>query len=225
MTTFFQQIPHSEEVIREESNEHPTIDTQTDPPRDGNDDVSTTPRIDPTSFHSKPFEITTEDSLPDSSNGDGEITIALVHGDTSILLEDIVSMLLETTASLGDLASFFCCPVSSELSISVKCIHFNDRVERTIDIIGLRGLNGECSFDLVGPEQIVAETGERGEKDEHIPIDEDEMNKKENTRWTLPGDATIEEMKRDSQGDVKEEGEAMEEVKERPHKKRRKKMK
>ncbi|KAK2944357.1 hypothetical protein BLNAU_20702 [Blattamonas nauphoetae] len=37
--------------IREESNEHPTIDTETDPPRDGNDDVSTTPRIDPTSFH------------------------------------------------------------------------------------------------------------------------------------------------------------------------------
>ncbi|KAK2940092.1 hypothetical protein BLNAU_25004 [Blattamonas nauphoetae] len=115
--------------IREESNEHPTIDTETDPPIDGNDDVSTTPRIDPTSFHIKLFEITTDDSLPDSSNGDPEITIALVHGDNSILLEDIVSMLLETIASLGDLASFFCCLLSSELSISEKSIHFNDSVE------------------------------------------------------------------------------------------------
>ncbi|KAK2951516.1 hypothetical protein BLNAU_13538 [Blattamonas nauphoetae] len=101
--------------IPKESNEHPTIDTQTDPPRDANDDVSTTPRIDPTSFHSKLFEITTDDSLPDSSNGDGEITIALVHGDTSILLEDIVSMLLET--------------IAKELLINDKSIHFNDNVE------------------------------------------------------------------------------------------------
>ncbi|KAK2955725.1 hypothetical protein BLNAU_9261 [Blattamonas nauphoetae] len=116
-------------TIREESNQHPTIDTQTDSTRDGNDDVSTTPRIDPTSFHIELFEITTDDSLPDSSNGDEEITIALVHRDTSILLEDIVSMLLETIASLGDLASFFCCLASSEWSISEKSIHFIDRVE------------------------------------------------------------------------------------------------
>ncbi|KAK2963059.1 hypothetical protein BLNAU_2082 [Blattamonas nauphoetae] len=115
--------------IREESNEHPTIDTQTDPPIDGNDDVSTIPRMDPTSFHSKLFEITTDDSLPDSSKGDPEITIALVHGDTSILLEDIVSMLLDTTASLGDLSLFICCLLSAELSSSEKCIHFNDSVE------------------------------------------------------------------------------------------------
>ncbi|KAK2963064.1 hypothetical protein BLNAU_2087 [Blattamonas nauphoetae] len=115
--------------IREESNQHPTIDTQTDPTRDANGDVSTTPRIDPTSFHSKLFEITTDDSLPDSSNGDPEITIALVHGDTSILLEDIVSMLLDTTASLGDLSLFICCLLSAELSISEKSIHFNDSVE------------------------------------------------------------------------------------------------
>ncbi|KAK2951506.1 hypothetical protein BLNAU_13528 [Blattamonas nauphoetae] len=114
---------------RVKSNEHPTIDTETDPPRDANDDVSTTPRIDPTLFHSKLFEITTDDSLPDSSNGDGEITIALVHGDTSIRLSDIVSMLLETIASLGDLASFICCLPSSELSTSEKSIHFIDKVE------------------------------------------------------------------------------------------------
>ncbi|KAK2963002.1 hypothetical protein BLNAU_2025 [Blattamonas nauphoetae] len=110
MTTIFQPIPHSEEV-------------------DANDDVSTTPRIDPTSFHSKLFEITTDDSLPDSSKGVPEITIALVHRDTSILLEDIVSMLLDTIASLGDLAPFLCCPVSSELSISEKWIDFIDSVE------------------------------------------------------------------------------------------------
>ncbi|KAK2940090.1 hypothetical protein BLNAU_25002 [Blattamonas nauphoetae] len=134
-STSFRGVPVSERpipsfpTIREESNEHPTIDTETDSPRDGNDDVSTTPRIDPTSFHSKLFEITTDDSAPDSSNGDEEITIALVHGDTSILLEDIVSMLLETIASLGDLASFFCCLPSAELSISEKSIHFNDNVE------------------------------------------------------------------------------------------------
>ncbi|KAK2961976.1 hypothetical protein BLNAU_3032 [Blattamonas nauphoetae] len=115
--------------IREESNEHPTIDTQTDPTRDANDDVSTTPRIDPTSFRIKLFEITTDDSASDSSNGDGEITIALVDGDTSILLEDIVSMLLEIIASFGDLASFFCCLLSAELSISEKSIHFIDNVE------------------------------------------------------------------------------------------------
>ncbi|KAK2948762.1 hypothetical protein BLNAU_16297 [Blattamonas nauphoetae] len=115
--------------IREESNEQPTIDTETDPPIDANDDVSTTPRIDPTSFRSKLFEITTNDSLPDSSNGDPEITIALVHGDTSILLEDIVSMLPETTASLGALALVFCDLPSAELSIREKCIHFNDNVE------------------------------------------------------------------------------------------------
>ncbi|KAK2963101.1 hypothetical protein BLNAU_2124 [Blattamonas nauphoetae] len=131
MTTVFQPIPHSFEVfgIREESNEHPTIDTETDPPIEGNDDVSTTPRIDPTSFHSKLFEITTDDPVPDSSNGDGEITIALVHGDTLILLSDIVSMLLETIASLGDLASFICCPLSEELSVSENWIDFNDSVE------------------------------------------------------------------------------------------------
>ncbi|KAK2963061.1 hypothetical protein BLNAU_2084 [Blattamonas nauphoetae] len=122
------QIP-SFPRIREESNEHPTIDTQTDPTMDGNDDVSTTPRIDPTSFHSKLFEITTDDSLPDSSNGDPEITIALVHGDTSILLEDIVSMLLDTIASLASPFSFICCLPSSALSVSEKCIHFNDSVE------------------------------------------------------------------------------------------------
>ncbi|KAK2948751.1 hypothetical protein BLNAU_16286 [Blattamonas nauphoetae] len=129
MTTVFQPIPHSEEVIREESNEHPTIDTQTDPTDDGNNDVSTTPRINPKAFHIKLFEITTDDSLPDSSNADEDITIALVHGDTAILLEDIVSLLLETTASLGDLASFICCFPSSELAISEKFIHFNDSVE------------------------------------------------------------------------------------------------
>ncbi|KAK2951519.1 hypothetical protein BLNAU_13541 [Blattamonas nauphoetae] len=106
---FFRDVRVSERpipsfpTIREESNEHPTIDTQTDPTNDANDDVSTTPRIDPTSFHSKLFEITTDDSLPDSSKVDEEITIALVHGDTSILLEDIVSMLPETIASLGAL--------------------------------------------------------------------------------------------------------------------------
>ncbi|KAK2963040.1 hypothetical protein BLNAU_2063 [Blattamonas nauphoetae] len=119
-STFFRDVRVSERPIpsfpriRRESNEHPTIDTQTDPPRDGNDNVSTTPRIDPTSFHSKLFEITTDDSLPDSSNRDPEITIALDHGDTSILLEDIVSILLETVASLGDLASFICCLPFSE---------------------------------------------------------------------------------------------------------------
>ncbi|KAK2948771.1 hypothetical protein BLNAU_16306 [Blattamonas nauphoetae] len=119
-STFLRDVRVSERPIpsfpriREESNEHPTIDTQTDPTNDANDDVSTTPRIDPTSFHSKLFEITTDDSLPDSSNGDEEIIIALVHRDTSILLEDIVSMLLDTITSLGDLASFFCCLPSSE---------------------------------------------------------------------------------------------------------------
>ncbi|KAK2948749.1 hypothetical protein BLNAU_16284 [Blattamonas nauphoetae] len=134
-STFFRGVRVSERPIpsfpriREESNEHPTIDTQTDPTDDGNNDVSTTPRIDPTSFHSKLFEITTDDSLPDSSNADEDITIALVHGDTSILLEDIVSMLLETIASLGDLASFIFCLLSKELSISEMCIHFNDSVE------------------------------------------------------------------------------------------------
>ncbi|KAK2951524.1 hypothetical protein BLNAU_13546 [Blattamonas nauphoetae] len=115
--------------IREESNEHPTIDTETDPTRDGNEDVSTTPRIDPTSFHSKLFEITTDDSLPDSSKGDEEITIALVHGDTSILLSEIVSMLPDTIASLDVSALFFCCLSSAEWSISEKSIHFNDSVE------------------------------------------------------------------------------------------------
>ncbi|KAK2963104.1 hypothetical protein BLNAU_2127 [Blattamonas nauphoetae] len=134
-STFFRGVRVSERPIpsfpriREESNEHPTIDTETDPPIEGNDDVSTTPRIDPTSFHSKLFEITTDDSLPDSSNRDPEITIALVQGDTSIPLEDIVSMLLETIASLGALASFFCGLPSAELSISEKSIHFNDSVE------------------------------------------------------------------------------------------------
>ncbi|KAK2948763.1 hypothetical protein BLNAU_16298 [Blattamonas nauphoetae] len=83
----------------------------------------------------------------------------------------------------------------------------------------------DCSSDLVGPGLIVAEAGESREKDERIPIDEDETNKKENPRWTRPGDDTIEEVKRDSQGVVKDEGEAMEEMKERPHKKKRKKMK
>ncbi|KAK2948767.1 hypothetical protein BLNAU_16302 [Blattamonas nauphoetae] len=134
-STFFRGVRVSERpipsfpTIREESNEHPTIDTQTDPTRDANDDVSTTPRIDPTSFHSKLFEITTDDSLPDSSNGDPEITIALVHRDTSILLEDIVSMLLDTIANLGAPVSFFCCLASSELFISEKWNHFNDSVE------------------------------------------------------------------------------------------------
>ncbi|KAK2955788.1 hypothetical protein BLNAU_9324 [Blattamonas nauphoetae] len=105
-STFFRALRVSERPIpsfpriRRESNEHPTIDTETDPTNDANDDVSTTPRIDPTSFHIKLFEITTDDSLPDSSKVEGEITIALVHGDTSILLEDIVSMLLETIASI-----------------------------------------------------------------------------------------------------------------------------
>ncbi|KAK2962907.1 hypothetical protein BLNAU_1930 [Blattamonas nauphoetae] len=119
-STFFRGVRVSERPIpsfpriREESNEHPTIDTQTDPPIDGNDDVPTTPRIDPTSFHSLLFAITTDDSLPDSSNGDPEITIALVHRDTSILLSEIVSMLLETMASLDSLASFFCCLPSAE---------------------------------------------------------------------------------------------------------------
>ncbi|KAK2963042.1 hypothetical protein BLNAU_2065 [Blattamonas nauphoetae] len=114
-STFLRAVRVSERPIPSfprilwESNEHATIDTQTDPPRDGNDNVSTTPRIDPTSFHSKLFEITTDDSLPDSSNRDPEITIGLVHGDNSSLLEDIVSMLLDTIASLGDLASFICC--------------------------------------------------------------------------------------------------------------------
>ncbi|KAK2955732.1 hypothetical protein BLNAU_9268 [Blattamonas nauphoetae] len=134
-STFCRDVRDSERPIpsfpriREESNEHPTIDTQTDTPKDANDDVSTTPRIDPTSFHSKLFEITTDDSLPDSSKVEGEITIALVHRDTSILLEDIVSMLLDTIASLGDLASFICCLPSAELSIIEKSIHFNDSVE------------------------------------------------------------------------------------------------
>ncbi|KAK2955724.1 hypothetical protein BLNAU_9260 [Blattamonas nauphoetae] len=119
-STFCRDVRDSERPIpsfpriREESNEHPTIDTQTDPTRDANDDVSTTPRIDPTSLHSKLFEITTDDSLPDSSKVDEEITITLVHGDTSILLEDIVSMLLEIIPSLGDLASFICCLPSAE---------------------------------------------------------------------------------------------------------------
>ncbi|KAK2955728.1 hypothetical protein BLNAU_9264 [Blattamonas nauphoetae] len=130
--------------IREESNEHPTIDTQTDSPKDANDDVSTTPRIDPTSFHSKLFEITTDDSLPDSSNADPEITIAHVHGDTSILLEDIVSMLLETIVSLGALASFFWCLLSAELSISEKCIDFND----SVDSIHL------CAISMLSPMYI-----------------------------------------------------------------------
>ncbi|KAK2951499.1 hypothetical protein BLNAU_13521 [Blattamonas nauphoetae] len=129
MTTVFQPIPHSEELIREESNEHPTIDTETDLTNDGNGDVSTTPRIDPTSFRIKLFDITADDSVPDSSNGDEEITIALVHGDTSILLEDIVSMLLETIASLGALASFICCLASADLCMSEKSIHFIDSVE------------------------------------------------------------------------------------------------
>ncbi|KAK2955755.1 hypothetical protein BLNAU_9291 [Blattamonas nauphoetae] len=134
-STFFRGVRVSERPIPSfpkilwELNEHQTIDTQTDPKRDANDDVSTTPRIDPTSFHSKLFEITTDDSLPDSSNGDPEITIALVHGDTSILLEDIVSMLLEIIANLGDLASVFCDLPSEELSISKKSSHFIDSVE------------------------------------------------------------------------------------------------
>ncbi|KAK2963057.1 hypothetical protein BLNAU_2080 [Blattamonas nauphoetae] len=77
----------------------------------------------------KLFEITTDNSDPDSSNGDEEITIALVHGDTSILLSDIVSRLLETTASLDVAVSFDCCLPSAELSISEKWIDFNDNVE------------------------------------------------------------------------------------------------
>ncbi|KAK2946096.1 hypothetical protein BLNAU_19004 [Blattamonas nauphoetae] len=116
-------------TIREESNEHPTIDTETDPINEGNDDVSTTPRISPTSFHSLLFEITTDDSLPDSSNVDGEITIALVHGESSILLSEIVSMLLDTIASRGNLASFICRLPSSDMLISEKSIHFNDNDE------------------------------------------------------------------------------------------------
>ncbi|KAK2962999.1 putative centrosome and spindle pole-associated protein 1 [Blattamonas nauphoetae] len=117
-STFFRGVRGSERPIpsfpriREESNEHPTIDTETDPTRDANDDVSTTPRIDPTSFHI-----------------DGEITIALVHGDTSILLEDIVSMLPDTTASLDVPFSFFWNLPLAEVSISEKSIHFNDNVE------------------------------------------------------------------------------------------------
>ncbi|KAK2948773.1 hypothetical protein BLNAU_16308 [Blattamonas nauphoetae] len=116
-STFFRGARVSERPIpsfpriREESNEHPTIDTQTDPTNDANDDVSTTPRIDPTSFHNP------------------EINIALVHRDTSILLEDIVSMLLETIASLGDLAPFICGLPSADLLVSQTSIHFNDRVE------------------------------------------------------------------------------------------------
>ncbi|KAK2962994.1 hypothetical protein BLNAU_2017 [Blattamonas nauphoetae] len=134
-STFFRGVRVSERPIpsfpriREESNEHPTIDTETDPTRDGNDDVSTTPRIDLTSFHSKLFEITTDDSLPDSSNEDPEITIALVHGDSLILLSDTVSMLHETIASLDDLASFISCLPWAELSMSEKWIDFNDNVE------------------------------------------------------------------------------------------------
>ncbi|KAK2955786.1 hypothetical protein BLNAU_9322 [Blattamonas nauphoetae] len=134
-STFFRGVRVSERPIpsfpriREESNEHPTIDTETDPPNDGNDDVSTTPRIDPTSFHSKLFEITIDDSLPDSSNGDEEITIALVHGDTSILLEDIVSMLLDTIASLCAAILFLGSLPLAELSICEKWSNFNDNVE------------------------------------------------------------------------------------------------
>ncbi|KAK2956829.1 hypothetical protein BLNAU_8283 [Blattamonas nauphoetae] len=115
--------------IREESNEHPTIETETDPPMSGNDDASTTPRIDPTSFHIKLFEITTDDSVADSSNVEGEITIALVHGADSILLSDINSMLLETIASLGDLSLLICRLPFVEWSRSEKSILFNDSVE------------------------------------------------------------------------------------------------
>ncbi|KAK2958376.1 hypothetical protein BLNAU_6646 [Blattamonas nauphoetae] len=112
-----------------ELNEHPTIDTEIDTPRSANADVSTKPRISPISFHSLLFEITTDDSVVDSSDVDGEIRIGLVHGNTSILLSDINSMLLDTISSLGDLPSFFCCLPSAELSIGEKCIHFNDNVE------------------------------------------------------------------------------------------------
>ncbi|KAK2956820.1 hypothetical protein BLNAU_8274 [Blattamonas nauphoetae] len=97
-----------------ESNEHPTIETDTDPPIDGNADVSTMPRISPTSFENVHFIMTTDEEVEDSSIVDDEITIALVHGDTSILLSDIVSMLLDTTA---------------KLSTSEKPIHFSDSVE------------------------------------------------------------------------------------------------
>ncbi|KAK2963034.1 hypothetical protein BLNAU_2057 [Blattamonas nauphoetae] len=134
-STFFRAVRVSERPIpsfpriRDESNEHPRIDSETDSPRDGNDDVSTTPRIDPTSFHSLLFAITTDDSLPDSSNGDPEITIALVHGDTSILLEDIVSMLLETIASLDVPFSFFWNLPLAEVSISENWIDFKDSDE------------------------------------------------------------------------------------------------
>ncbi|KAK2950280.1 hypothetical protein BLNAU_14772 [Blattamonas nauphoetae] len=76
-----------------ELNEHPTIDTETDPPMSGNADVSTIPRISPTSFHIQLFSITADDSVPDFSNVDEEIRIALVDGESSILLSDIVSVL------------------------------------------------------------------------------------------------------------------------------------
>ncbi|KAK2951490.1 hypothetical protein BLNAU_13512 [Blattamonas nauphoetae] len=156
-STFFRGVRVSERPIpsfpriREESNEHPTIDTQTDLTNDGNGDASTTPRIDPTSFHIMLLEITTDDSLPDSSNGDPEITIALVHGDTSILLEDIASMLLETIASLGDLASFICCLTSAEIPNSEKWIDFNESVEI-----------GQCVFHVYSEETIARLTKSLG---------------------------------------------------------------
>ncbi|KAK2958843.1 hypothetical protein BLNAU_6092 [Blattamonas nauphoetae] len=112
-----------------ESKEHPTIDTETDPPKSGNAGVSTMPCNSPTSFLIKLFFITTDDSFPDFSLVDGEITIGLVSGDSSILLSDIVSMLFDTIASLGDLTPFVFVLPSADLSMSEKSIHFNDTVE------------------------------------------------------------------------------------------------
>ncbi|KAK2945865.1 hypothetical protein BLNAU_19233 [Blattamonas nauphoetae] len=85
--------------IRAESNEQPAIDTETEPSVDGNADVSTTPANFPFSFKIKQFFSTTDDSGFDSSNVDGEITIALDHAEISILLSDIVSMLQSDQSS------------------------------------------------------------------------------------------------------------------------------
>ncbi|KAK2958198.1 hypothetical protein BLNAU_6902 [Blattamonas nauphoetae] len=112
-----------------ELNEQPTIEIDGEVPRPGKSDVSKTPRISPTSFKIEHFFTTTDDSVAFFSNVESEIRIGLVHGDTSILHSEIVSMPLNTIASLDNLASFLCCLPSAELSISEKLIHFNDRVE------------------------------------------------------------------------------------------------
>ncbi|KAK2955117.1 hypothetical protein BLNAU_9846 [Blattamonas nauphoetae] len=134
-TLFFRAARVSERPIPSvprivcELNEQPTSEIDRDPPNAGNASVSTTPHKCPISFEIEHSLTTTDECMGDSSNFDGEIRIALVIDETSIVLSDIVSMLPDTTASREVRNSFLGCLRSSEWSTSEKWSESNDSVE------------------------------------------------------------------------------------------------